>query len=410
MAKNTQLLTAITVKKLVEPGSYADGEGLYLQISQTGSKAWFYRYEKAGKGRKHGLGSFQTVSLKEARVKADICRTLRDKGIDPIDHKKQQDLANELEKVKGVTFRNCALAYIESHSAGWKNRKHEQQWRNTLETYAFPVIGKLAVHDVDTGQVLKVLEPVWFNKTETASRVRQRIENILDWAKVRKYRTGENPALWRGHLDKILPKRTKVQKVKHFSAMPYADVPKYYRNLRKLKTVTAKSLAFIILTATRSSEARGATWEEIDLKKGIWQIPDDRMKADRPHRVPLSKEAIAILEAVKPFQRKDGLVFPGLKQNRVISEAACMKLLKADHPTLTIHGFRSSFRDWCAEMTSYPREVAEAALAHTLKDKTEAAYQRGDIFMKRHKLMDAWTNHCLKGKNSAKVVPIKKWA
>ena len=199
MAKNTQLLTAITVKKLVEPGSYADGAGLYLQIGQTGSKAWFYRYEKAGKGRKHGLGSFQAVSLKEARVKADICRTLRDKGIDPIDHKKQQDLASELEKVKRVTFRNCALAYMESHSAGWKNRKHEQQWRNTLETYAFPVIGKLAVQDVDTGQVLEVLEPIWFNKTETASRVRQRIENILDWAKVRKYRTGENPAMWRGH-------------------------------------------------------------------------------------------------------------------------------------------------------------------------------------------------------------------
>ncbi len=410
MAKNTQLLTAITVKKLVEPGSYADGEGLYLQISQTGSKAWFYRYEKAGKGRKHGLGSFQTVSLKEARVKADICRILRDKGIDPINYKKQQDLANELEKVKGVTFRNCALAYMESHSAGWKNRKHEQQWRNTLETYAFPFIGKLAVQDVDTGQVLKVLEPIWFNKTETASRVRQRIENILDWAKVRKYRTGENSALWRGHLDKILPKRSKVQKVKHFSAMPYANVPKYYRNLRKLESIAAKSLAFIILTATRSSEARGTTWKEIDLKKGVWEIPAERMKADRQHRVPLSKEAIAILKAVKSFERKDGLVFPGLKQNKPISEAACMKLLKADHSTLTIHGFRSSFRDWCAEMSNYPREVAESALAHTLKDKTEAAYQRGDIFEKRRKLMDAWTNYCLKGENSAKVVPIKKWA
>jgi len=410
MTKKTEQLTALSVKKLSKAGSYADGKGLYLQVSNTGSKAWFYRYEKNGKGRKHGLGSYPTVSLILARQDADACRLLRKNGIDPIEHKKQQATERELEKAKNVTFKECALAYIESHKAGWKNRKHEQQWRNTLETYAYPFIGNLAVQDVDTCQVLKILEPIWFDKTETASRVRQRIENILDWAKVRKYCSGENPALWRGHLNQILPKRTKVQKVKHFSAMPYADVPEYYRNLRKLDTIAAKSLAFIILTSSRSSEARGATWEEIDLKKGIWTIPDERMKADRPHRVPLSKEAITILEAVKPFARKDGLIFPGLKQNRAISEAACMKLLKADHPTLTIHGFRSSFRDWCAEMTNYPREVAEAALAHTLKDKVEAAYQRGDIFEKRRKLMDAWSNYCLNGKKSTNVIPLKKKA
>jgi len=407
MAKKSEQLTALKVKKLKEAGSYPDGQGLYLQLSQSGNKTWFYRYQKDGKGRKHGLGSYPTVTLDMARKKATACRILRDKGIDPIEYKKQQTLDEELKKLKGVTFEECAINYIDSHKAGWKNRKHEQQWRNTLKTYAYPYIGKLAVKSIDTGLVLKVLEPIWYEKTETATRVRQRIENILDWAKVRKYRTGENPALWRGHLDKTLPKPTKVQKVKHFNAMPYVDVPKYFQKIRKTETLAAKALAFIILTASRNGEARGAMWAEIDLKKGIWELPAERMKADRPHRVPLSKEAIKVLKEAKKFSH-DEYVFTGLKKNKPISEAAIRNLIRTDHSEVTIHGFRSSFRDWCAEMTNYPREVAEAALAHTLKDKTEAAYQRGDIFVKRKKLMDAWANYCLKSDKSAKVVPIKK--
>lgn len=409
MPRKVEKLTSLQVKKLDKPGWYADGAGLYLQVSQTGSKSWVYRYQKASRERRHGLGSFPTVSLKLARQKAQECRLMRKDGIDPIEHKKAQGLAEELNKAKAITFKECALAYIDSHKAGWRNRKHEAQWGNTLKTYAYPVIGDLAVQDVDIGHILKILEPIWKEKTETATRVRQRIENILDWAKVRKYRTGENPALWRGHLDKILPKPTKVQKVRHFAAMPYTEVPAYYRKLAKLETVAAKALAFVILTASRNGEARGAKWDEIDLKQATWTIPAERMKAHREHRVPLSKEAVRLLKAVKPLKHDDDdHVFPGIRKGNSISEAALMKQLKQNHPTLTIHGFRSSFRDWCAEMTNYPREVAEAALAHTLKDKTEAAYQRGDLLAKRAQLMDAWSRHCKKTRKIATVTQITR--
>lgn len=416
MAKMINRLTALQVKSITKPGWYPDGQGLYLQVIKGGAKSWVYRYEKDGVDHRQGLGGLGTSkrdeikeSLASARTTAKDCRDLRAKGIDPIEHKRQLKAEKDLKKVKGVTFKDCALAYIESHKAGWKNRKHESQWRNTLNTYAYPEIGNLAVQDIDVGLVMKVLEPIWYKKTETATRVRQRIENILDWAKVRNYRTGENPALWRGHLDKLLPKRTKVQKVQHFNAMPYSDVPEYFRNLRKTDTLAAKALAFTILTATRSNEARGAKWSEIDLQAELWTIPDERMKAGRPHRVPLTKETIKILKEVELF-KVDDRVFPGLSNDKSISDAALLKQLKTNHPTLTVHGFRSSFRDWCAETTNYSREIAEAALAHTIKNETEAAYQRGDMFVKRQKLMDAWSNHCLKGKKTGDVVPIQKQA
>jgi len=374
MAKKIDRLRALQVKKLTQSGWYPDGRGLYLQVSASGNKSWVYRYETDGKERRHGLGSFHDVSLAKARIAAEHCRQLRGEGIDPISHKRNITAERQLEEAKGITFKECSLAYIESHKAGWKNRKHESQWRNTLDTYAFPVMGNLSVQDIDVGLVMKVLEPIWYGKTETASRVRQRIENILDWAKARKYRTGENPALWRGHLDKLLPKRSKVQKVQHFKAMPYADPPEYFRSLRKIDTLAAKALAFTILTATRSNEAREAKWDEIDLQTGTWNIPDERMKADRPHRVPLTRDCMKILKEVEPF-KTGALVFPGLRKGKSISDAALLKQLKQIHPTLTVHGFRSSFRDWCAEMTNYPGALAEAALAHTFKDKTEAAYQ-----------------------------------
>ncbi len=310
MAKKIHRLTALQVKKNLEPGWYPDGQGLYLQVSQSGSKSWVYRYEKVGKERRHGPGSFLYVSLQNARIAAEHCRKLRRQGIDPIDHKRQLEATRRLEDAKGITFRECALAYIKSHKAGWKNSKHASQWHNTLETYAFPVIGKLSVQDIDVGLVLKVLEPIWLTKTETATRVRQRIENILDWAKAKNYRTGENPAQWRGHLDKLLAKPTKVQKVKHFNAMPYAELPDYFRNLRTIDTQTAKALAFTILTASRSNEAREARWSEIDLQAGTWIIPEERMKAGRPHRVPLTQEAIQILKDAERL-KVDDHVFPG---------------------------------------------------------------------------------------------------
>ena len=409
MAKQVNRLTVLKVKQLKTPGWHPDGNGLYLLIKQSGSKSWVYRYWINKKERKHGLGSYPTVTLEAARDDATNCRKLTSKKIDPIDHKRQLEAEKALEEAKGITFKECALAYIESHKAGWKNRKHESQWRNTLDTYAYPEIGNLAVQDVDVGLVMKVLEPIWYEKTETATRVRQRIENILDWAKVRKYRTGENPALWRGHLDKLLPKPTKVQRVKHHDAMPYSDTPEYFRSLRNKNTLAAKALAFTILTATRSNEAREAKWDEIDLKAELWTIPDERMKAGKQHRVPLSDETLRILKEVEPF-KVDDRVFPGLKKGKSISDAAVLKQLKSTHPDCTVHGFRSTFRDWCAETTNFPREIAESALAHSLKDKTEAAYQRGDMFIKRQKLMEAWANHCLTDKKASDVVPIQKMA
>jgi len=409
MAKTVKQLKDLQIRRFTKPGAYPDGEGLYLQVRDSGAKDWFYRYEVAGKGRKRGLGPYPTISLERAREDALVCRQLRKQGIDPIEHYKEIELNKDLEKAKSTTFKECALTYIDTHRHGWRNKKHESQWRNTLETYAYPTIGDLPVQAIDIDLVMKVLEPIWFEKTETASRIRQRIENVLDWATVRKLRKGDNPALWRGRLDKLLPKRTKVQKTVHFAAMDYKDVPEYFQSLRAKDTLASKALAFTILTATRSGEARAATRSEIN--DNVWIIPDSRMKAEREHRVPLSDEAMKIIKEMEPFERQtDDLIFPGLAHAKPISEASLLKIVKQDHPTLTVHGFRSSFRDWCAEQTGYPREVAEAALAHTVKDKTEAAYQRSDMFEKRRKLMDSWADYCLKEQTDADVVPINKAA
>ena len=410
MAKTINRLSAIKVNKINKAGWYADGAGLYLQVSKTGSKSWVYRYEIAGKERRHGLGRYSPTdnSLIDARIAAGECRKLRRQGIDPIEYKHQQNAAQRLKDAKAITFKECALAYIDTQKSGWKNPKHEMYWRNTLDTYAYPVIGELPVQQVDTGLVLKVIEPLWYTKTETASRVRQRIENILDWAKFRGYREGENPALWRGHLSIELPKRSKVKKVKHFPSMPYIEAPAYFQELRQVNTVAAKALAFTILTATRATEARECRWSEIDIKCRVWTIPPERMKGDEKHRIPLTDEALKILKEIDGYD--DEFLFPGLKHGQSISEATVRKLLRKTHDGLTVHGFRSSFRDWCAEMTFYPREVAEAALAHSLSNATEAAYQRGDLFAKRSKLMEAWSNYCLTDNQASEVVPINKTA
>jgi integrase len=411
MAKTVKRLKDMQIRRLSKPGSYPDGEGLYLQVRTSGAKDWFYRYEVDGKGRKRGLGSYPTISLEQARDDALECRQLRQQGIDPVDYAKAQRQKEALDEAKSFTFKECALAYINSHQQGWKNRKHESQWRNTLDTYAYPTIGDIGVQDIDIGLVLDVLEPIWYEKTETASRVRQRIENILDWATVKQYRSGDNPALWRGRLDKLLPKRVKVQKPVHFPAMDYRELPGYFQALRKRDSVATRALAFTILTAARNGEARAVTSDELDLKGKVWTIPDNRMKADREHRVPLSAEALKIIKEMEPFKRHtDHFIFPGQAHAKPISEASLLKIVKQQDKTLTVHGFRSTFRDWCAEQTSFPREVAEAALAHSIRDKTEAAYQRGDLFEKRRRLMDQWMQYCLKGKGKAKVVPIRKKA
>jgi integrase len=400
MAKTINRLSIKKVDNLKTSGWHPDGNGLYLQVGKSGSKSWAYRYQVDGKQKWHGLGSYtKENSLQAARSAALKCKQLRKEGIDPIDHKNQLKIDGRLAAANQITFKECAEQYIKSHREGWKNQKHASQWENTLDTYAYPFIGDLAVQVIDGDLVMRVLEPIWFTKTETASRVRQRIENILDWATVKKYRQGDNPALWRGRLDKLLPKRTKVQRPKHFPAMDYRDLPDYFISLRSKKTIASNALAFTILTATRNGEARSASYSEIDQRSNVWIIPASRMKAEREHRIPLSDEAIAIITEMKDYKRTtDDFVFTGLRPGRAISEAALLKLVKATHPKLTVHGFRSSFRDWCAEQTSFTREVAEAALAHSIKDKTEAAYQRGDLFDKRRSLMNDWTDYCLSGK------------
>ncbi|OOZ40238.1 tyrosine-type recombinase/integrase [Solemya elarraichensis gill symbiont] len=411
MAKTIKRLADLKVKRLKEPGSYPDGEGLYLQITKIGAKSWFYRYETSGKGRKKGLGAYPTISLEKARKAAHECRLLRQQGLDPIDYARQleeQKLAQEqIDKAQVKTFKICALEYIDSRKAEWSNAKHAHQWSQSLESYAYPHFGEVPVQDVNVSLVMSALKPIWTSKTETATRVRQRIEAVLDYAAALHYRAGENPARWKGHLDKVLPRPSKVRAIVHHPAMPYFDVPEYFQSLREMNSIAAKTLAFTILTATRSGEAREARWDEIDLDHAVWTIPAERMKARKLFRVPLSSQAIEILSEMQPLEL-EGWVFPGLSGRKAISEAAVRKLLKTDHPDLTTHGFRSTFRDWCAEMTNHPREIAESALAHVLESKSEAAYQRGDLLERRRRLMEAWEGYLLTDGASADVLPIRR--
>lgn len=402
-------LTAAQVKHTIKPGNYLDGEGLRLQVTKSGSKTWILRFQLNNKTREMGLGSVKSVTLKAARDKAGDARKLLEAGIDPIAHRHalKQSVADNNE----WTFDKCATAYIDSHSQGWSNEKHIAQWRNTIEQYCSPVFGNLPVSQVNTALVMQVIEPIWETRTETASRVRGRIENILAWAIARKYRDAPNPALWRGHIDTMLPKPTKVQTVRHHPAMPYTDVPAFMSVLQPKDSTTAKAMQFTILTAVRTVEVIGAHWNEIDLSAEVWTIPAERMKSKLEHRVPLSRQALALLNSLSTTQ---GWLFPSFQYGKHIGNNAMLKFLKKDmqHPTLTVHGFRSSFRDWCAEQTNYPREIAEAALAHTLKDKTEAAYQRADLLEKRRKLMQSWGDYCSHSQtnvNSNNVVAINGW-
>ena len=394
MARSINKLTAIGAARLEKAGLYSDGGGLYLQITAAGVKSWLLRYMRNGRARGMGLGPLHTISLAEARAKALASRQQLLEGIDPLDAKNAAKVAEKLSATKSITFDQCADAYIAAHQTGWRNAKHADQWTNTLRTYASPVFGAATVSLVDTPLVLKVLEPIWQTKTETATRVRGRIESILDWATVRGYRTGENPARWKGHLDHLLPKRSKVQRVKHHPALPYKDAPAFFQTLRAQYSASQKALAFLILTATRTNETIGAQWKEIDLSAGIWTIPAERMKASKEHRVPLSKAALELLhEARTELVTSDDYVFVGQKAGRPLSNMAFLQLLKRmDRGDITAHGFRSTFRDWVGEVTHHAREIAEAALAHTIKDKSEAAYARGDLFLKRRSLMEDWAD------------------
>jgi integrase len=385
-------LTVKRVEKLVEPGRYLDEHGLYLQVISKTNRSWLLRYERAGRERWLGLGPAHAFDLHDARERAREARKLLADGIDPIEAKRADRAARKLATAKSITFKEAAQAYFDGHERSWRNAKHRAQFLSTLKTYAFPKIGGLPVGEINTGLVLKVIEPIWPAKTETASRIRGRIERVLDWATVRGYRSGDNPARWRGHLDQVLPTRGSVAKVEHHSALPYAALPVFMVELSGRAGVAASALELAILTAARTGEITGARWTEIDLADGVWVVPPERMKAGRQHRVPLSPKALAILGALP---READYVFPGARAGEPISNMAMTTVLRRmGRGDITVHGFRSSFRDWAAERTAYPNHVVEMALAHTIGDKVEAAYRRGDLFEQRGRLMDAWAEYC----------------
>lgn len=390
MASGIHKLTALQVQRFTEPGYYGDGGGLWLQITKNGGRSWVFRFRLFGKNREMGLGPVHTISLAQAREKALLCRQLVLDGRDPIEERNAQRLKVAQEAAQVKTFAECAQAYIEAHRSGWKNVKHAKQWSSTLSTYADPVIGSLPVDLIDTPLILKILEPIWYEKTETASRVRNRIELILDWAAAREYRTGENPARWKGHMDKLLPARSKIQRATHFNALPYQDAPEFMKLLKQREGISARAVEFTILTVARSGEVRGALWSEINFEEKLWIIPKERMKAAKEHRIPLCEQVITLLSNLPRIKDHD-LIFPGVHSQKPLSDMSLTAVLKRmNYQDFTMHGFRSTFRDWAGETTNFPREVIEHALAHQLKDKAEAAYQRGDLLLKRKDLMGAW--------------------
>lgn len=408
MARRIEKLTHIGISKIKKPGYYGDGAGLWLQVSASGSKSWIFRYTIAGRQREMGLGSQVTLGLADARIKAKECRQLLLDGKDPIDERIAIRKASALSRAKAMIFDQCSDAYIDAHRSEWKNEKHIAQWKNTLTTYASPVIGQLPISEVTTPLVVKILSPIWKRKTETATRLRGRIEKVLDWATVAGYREGENPARWRGHLENLLAKPNKLAKVVHHPALPWKEIGRFMTALRKQPGNAARALEFAILTAARSGEVRNAAWDEIDTAGALWTVPGERMKMGKEHRVPLSSAALKLLESLP---REGTLLFPGSGKEQALSDMTLTAVIRRMHltatkagrtgwkdpvldRTVTAHGFRSTFRDWTAEATSFPREICEHALAHSLPDRVEASYRRTDLLDKRVALMQSWADCC----------------
>lgn len=381
-------LTARRVATVTEPGYHADGGGLYLQVTATGAKSWVYRYRFEGRRPEMGLGPLHVVSLAEARAAAESARKAVQSGQDPLASRRSSAIAS----ASIPTFWEAAVAYIDERRAGWSNPKHAGQWTTTLETYAKPLIGSMRVDRIETDHVLAVLRPIWTTKTETASRVRQRMEAVLDATTVQKKRTGENPARWRGHLAMILPKPTAVSKVENFAALPYAELPAFMAALRDRHGEAARALEFTILTAARTGMTLGAMPKEIDLSAETWTVPGQRMKAKVEHTIPLSPAALAIAQP----RMKRNLLFPNDLTDEALSENSMLALLKRmGFGHITVHGFRSTFKDWASETTDFPDDLSETALAHQIRDKAKAAYKRGKMLKKRHSMMSAWSNYCL---------------
>jgi integrase len=405
MARTVHRLTAVGVNRLKEAGIYSDGGNLNFRVAPGGSRSWVFRFAMNGKTRDAGLGPYPEVSLSEARVKAFEWRKLLVAGVDPLAQRNAERASNLVAASKSMTFDDCVAGYIAAHESAWRSLKHGKGMRATLTAYAFPVFGRLPVSAIDTGLVMRVLEPIWAIKPTTASRLRGRIENVLDWAKVRGYRQGENPARWKGHLDHLLPSKSKVQAIEHHLALPYAEIGAFMAELRRRQNISARALEFLILTAGRRGEVIGARWSEIDLPGKVWTIPASRMKASREHRVPLTSAAVAVLKQMEAIRQSD-FVFPGMGGGR-IGINAMHELLGAMgwRDAAKAHGFRSTFRDWAAERTSFPRELAELSLAHSVGNEVEQAYRRTDMFEKRRKLMDAWAEFCAKP-SAGKVVAL----
>jgi integrase len=400
-------LTAVAVRR-AKPGRHGDGGGLYLEVKPTGRASWVFRYMLAGKRRDMGLGAAHRggandsgVTLAEARDRAAEARRLLKAGSDPLE-KREADAAAAMAAAQAAarakTFREVADLYLAAHERGWRNAKHRAQWAMTLREYAGPHLGDMPVAGIRTEHVEAALRPIWHTKPETASRLRGRIEAVLDYATVKGWRSGPNPALWRGHLDKLFPRRGKVRPVEHHAALPWQEIGAFMAALRAREGVAARALEFAILAAARSSEVLGARWGEVDLAAAVWTVPKGRMKAGKEHRVPLAPAAVALLRGLLPLRREDdpaALVFPGQRTGRPLSVIAmAMALRRMGRGDITVHGFRSSFRDWAGETTAHPREVVEAALAHRLGDKAEQAYARGDLFQKRRRLMEDWAEFC----------------
>ena len=409
MARLLDRLNAIQVSKRMKPGYHLDGAGLYLAVGASGSKSWIFRYRYQGREHEMGLGSINALTLAEAREMARQQRKLLALGKSPLEQRAAEKIAKRLSDANIITFTKAAESYIKANRAGWRNEKHAEQWQNTLQTYAEPVIGELPVAKIQTAHILRVLQPVWTTKNETASRLRGRIEKILDWCKVQGYRTGENPAAWKGHLSEVLPSPRKVQEklgTGHHAALPWVEMSQFMQALRQMPGCGSLAVQFIILTACRTSEALNAKWEEIDLNAALWIIPKERMKAFREHRVPLSEPVLGILKQIKA-ESKSTFVFPGRDEKKPLSNMVGLQLLKRlGRSDLTIHGFRSTFKDWVREVTHYPDTVSEAALAHVIGDKTIEAYARGDLFEKRRALMADWALHCSTVKQSTEVIAI----
>jgi len=413
----TGKLTVVTIKALLAkglPARHADGGNLYLAVTGKGAAKWTFRYMVNGKAREMGLGACDPEgrngrAVAQARSQAEAARKVLREGSDPLDQRAAQARAKAEAAARAQTFKDVALIHISAHGEGWRNAKHKAQWGSTLEAYAFPTLGSMSVADIGTEDVLRVLRqpytvggnkvPLWNARPETATRLRGRIEAVLAYAAARGWRAGDNPARWKGHLSAMLPARAKVAKVKHHAALPWQELGAFMVRLRGLNATAARALEYTVLTGCRTGEVLGARWSEVDIDAAVWTVPAERMKAGREHRIPLSTGALAVLRGLLPLRPKDadGYVFPGQKRGKPLSSMAMLMLLRRmDRSDLTAHGFRSTFRDWTEEATSTPHAVAEAALAHTIGDKVEAAYRRGDLFQKRAALMEEWSDYCAK--------------